>query len=340
MMGTMENDTLVTVRNLKIFIYTDNRCNKAVNDVSLSIRKGKTLCVVGESGCGKSITASSIMRLLPELGRIEEGEIIYHGEKKEIRIDQLEPKGRVMRSLRGSQLSMVFQDPMTALNPVYTIGFQIMESLLYHMTLTRPEMRKRTLALLKDMGVPIPEQRMYEYPHQLSGGMRQRAMIAMAMACDPKVLIADEPTTALDVTIQAQVFDLMKELQRKHNTAIMLITHDMGVVAEMADDVVVMYMGNIVEKGTVDEVFRTPRHPYTVNLLRSIPVLGRGRDQKLNPIRGSTPDPYDRPKGCQFAPRCDYATAVCQEKMPPEEVVDTTHLVRCWNHGKVSSNGR
>jgi peptide/nickel transport system ATP-binding protein len=190
------------------------------------------------------------------------------------------------------------------------------------------------------MGMPIPEQRIDEYPHQLSGGMRQRALIAMAMACSPKVLIADEPTTALDVTVQAQVFELMRELQRRHGTAVMLITHDMGVVAEMAHDVAVMYMGSIVESGTVNEVLLTPRHPYTINLLRSMPTLGKGRNQVVNPIRGSTPDPYDRPRGCQFAPRCDHATALCHEKMPTEESVGATHRLRCWNHEKVAAHGR
>jgi oligopeptide/dipeptide ABC transporter ATP-binding protein len=336
----VNTDALITVRNLKTFFYTDNRCNKAVNDVSLTIRKGKTLCVVGESGCGKSVTASSIMQLLPKLSRIEEGEIIFHGDEGDLRIDGLEPNGKTMRSLRGARLSMIFQDPMTALNPVYTIGFQIMENLLYHMSLSKKERREKTLALLKDMGMPIPEQRIHEYPHQLSGGMRQRALIAMAMACNPEVLIADEPTTALDVTIQAQVFALMSDLKEKYHTAIMLITHDMGVVAEMADDVVVMYMGNIVESGTVDDVLRRPIHPYTRALLRSLPVLGRGKNQVVNPIRGGTPDPYDRPKGCQFAPRCDFCTAECEESMPPEEEFTPGHWVRCWNPKDVVKSGK
>ncbi len=336
----MSTDALITVRNLRTFFYTDNRCNKAVNDVSFTIRKGKTLCVVGESGCGKSVTASSIMQLLPRLSRIEEGEILFHGERGEVRIHELEPNGKQMRSLRGSQLAMIFQDPMTALNPVYTIGFQIMENLLYHMMMTRREMRSKTLSLLKDMGIPAPEQRIDEYPHQLSGGMRQRALIAMAMACNPKVLIADEPTTALDVTIQAQVFELMSELKERHHTAIMLITHDMGVVAELADDVAVMYMGNIVESGTIEDVLRRPTHPYTRALLRSIPVLGRGKNQTVNPIRGGTPDPYDRPKGCQFAPRCDFCTAQCEQSMPPEEEVAPGHRVRCWNYKEVIKSGK
>ncbi|HUX22748.1 MAG TPA: ABC transporter ATP-binding protein, partial [Spirochaetia bacterium] len=209
-----------------------------------------------------------------------------------------------------------------------------------HETMTHRGRREKTLALLKDMGIPAPEQRIDEYPHQLSGGMRQRALIAMAMACNPKVLIADEPTTALDVTIQAQVFALMSELKERHHTAIMLITHDMGVVAELADDVAVMYMGNIVESGTIDDVLRRPTHPYTRALLRSIPVLGRGKNQEVNPIQGGTPDPYDRPKGCQFAPRCDFCTAKCETSMPPEEEIAPGHKVRCWNYKDVVDSGK
>lgn len=325
-----EHNLALRVSNLKTYFYNDRRCNKAVNGVSFDIHKGKTLCIVGESGCGKSVTASTIMQLLPTLSRIEEGEISYYSDEGEIRIDQLERNGEQMRSIRGSEIAMIFQDPMTALNPAYTVGFQIGEMLQYHTELDKKQVRARTIELLSDMGIPLPEQRIDEYPHQYSGGMRQRAMIAMAMACNPKILIADEPTTALDVTIQAQIFELMETLKRDHGTAIMLITHDMGVVAELADDVAVMYMGNIVESGTVDDVLRSPRHPYTQALLDSIPVLGRGRNQKLKAIRGSTPDAYDRPVGCQFEPRCDYASAQC--KSIPEEVnLSVSHLVRCWH---------
>jgi oligopeptide/dipeptide ABC transporter ATP-binding protein len=331
---TMEDDVLVRVKNLQTFFYQNGRCNKAVNGVSFDIKRGKTLCVVGESGCGKSVTASSIMQLLPELSRIEKGsEISYFQDGKEIRIDQQSRNGKVMRSLRGSDFAMVFQDPMTSLNPVYTIGYQIGENLLYHTDLTRRQRKERSVELLRDMGIPLPEQRAGEYPHQFSGGMRQRSMIAMAMACNPKVLIADEPTTALDVTIQAQVFELIMKLKTERNTAIMLITHDMGVVSELADDVVVMYMGNVVEQGTLEDVFRNPSHPYTVALLQSIPVLGRGRDQNLQPIRGVTPDPFDRPSGCQFAPRCDFfKEGVCDCSMPTEIQLSQSHSVRCWKY--------
>ena len=330
----MTDDIALSVKNLKTYFYNNQRCNKAINGVSFNIRKGKTLCIVGESGCGKSVTASTIMQLLPNLSRIEEGEIVYHSERGDIRIDQLERNGSEMRSIRGSEIAMIFQDPMTALNPVYTIGFQIGESLKYHTDLSRSEYQKKTVELLRDMGIPLPEKRAKEFPHKYSGGMRQRAMIAMAMSCNPKILIADEPTTALDVTIQAQIFELMDKLKRENDTAIMLITHDMGVVAELADEVAVMYMGNIVEAGTVDDVLRRPRHPYSKALLDSIPVLGRGKHQNIRPIRGSTPDAYERPKGCQFAPRCDYATEQC-EVMPPEEYITKSHRVMCWRYKEI-----
>jgi len=326
----MDLKPVITVDNLRTYFYNDKRCNKVLNGISFKLYKGRTLCVVGESGCGKSVTASSIMQLLPVLSRIESGSIIYHGDKNDIRIDQLERNGKTIRKLRGSDLSMIFQDPMTALNPVYTIGWQIMENLKYHTTLNLKERRKKAIELLEQMGVSNPGKRVDQYPHELSGGMRQRAMIAMAMSCNPKVLIADEPTTALDVTIQAQIFELITKLKAEHDTAVMLITHDMGVVSELADDVAVMYMGNIVEQGPVREVLKNPSHPYTTALLRSIPVLHQGARQDLKPIRGVTPDPFDRPKGCQFGPRCDFYTEQC-DQMPDETAVDATHSVRCWH---------
>jgi len=333
----MAEDLALSVKGVKTYIYSNRRCNKAVDGVSFDVKRGKTLCIVGESGCGKSVTASAIMQLLPTLSRIEEGEITYFAEKGEVRIDRLERNGKTMRDIRGAEIAMIFQDPMTALNPVYTIGFQIAENLIYHTKLSRKAIGDKCVDLLRNIGIPLPETRVGEYPHNFSGGMRQRAMIAMAMACNPKILIADEPTTALDVTIQAQIFELMDRLRREHNTAIILITHDMGVVAELADEVAVMYMGKIVEAGTVDEVLRRPRHPYTRALLKSIPVLGRGKDQDIQPIRGSTPDPYDRPVGCQFAPRCDYATEACAS-MPEEEFISPSHRVMCWHHQKVTGD--
>ena len=329
----MENkDTVVKVDDLYVNFYNNNRCNKVLRGVSFELKKGKILCIVGESGCGKSVTANSLMGLLPELSRIESGEIHFYYQGKDIRIDQLKRTGKEMRSLRGSGMAMIFQDPMTALNPVFTVGYQIDEALLYHgQAKNRREADKKAVELLKDMGIPLPEQRVKEYPHQFSGGMSQRAMIAMAMSCRPKVLVADEPTTALDVTIQAQIFELMLELKDNNDTAILLITHDMGVVAELADDVAVMYMGNIVESGDARAVLTTPSHPYTKALLDSIPVLGRGKKQKLMPIKGSTPDPYDRPKGCQFAPRCPYASEECEARMPGETLIEEGHMCRCFH---------
>lgn len=333
----MENRPIITVENLKTYFYTNQRCNHAINGVSFTVNKGKTLCVVGESGCGKSVTASSIMQLLPRLSRIEEGSITYHSEQGDVHIEGLPRNGKVMRQIRGKDIAMIFQDPMTALNPVYTVGYQIMENILAHEKVSKKEAKARTLKLLTDMGIPYPQQRINEYPHQFSGGMRQRAMIAMAMSCSPKVLIADEPTTALDVTIQAQIFELMDKLKKEHDTAILLITHDMGVVSELADDVAVMYMGNIIECGSVREVLKSPSHPYTEALLKSIPILGRGRNQDLNPIKGSTPDPFDRPIGCQFSPRCNYACEKCNT-MPDEVEITPTHKVRCIKWKEVSEN--
>lgn len=326
-----KKDVIIEVKGLKTFFYQDKKVNRAINGVSFQIRKGRTLCVVGESGCGKSVTANSIMQLLPDLSRIEAGEIIYHHPEGPIRIDQEPKNGKVMRQLRGEDIAMIFQDPMTALNPVYTVGYQIMEMLKAHTDLKKPARKKRAIALLEQMGIPMPKQRVNEYPHQFSGGMRQRSVIAMAMACHPKVLIADEPTTALDVTIQAQIFELMETLKEEHDTAIMMITHDMGVVSEMADDVVVMYMGNIIEAGTVDAVLRRPAHPYTIALLRSIPILGLGKNQDLEPIRGATPDPYDRPEGCQFGPRCDFYSERCAQMPAEQSLEDGSHMVRCWH---------
>lgn len=326
-------DVVVKVDDLHVNFYNNNRCNRVLRGVSFELKKGKIMCIVGESGCGKSVTANSIMGLLPDLSRIEQGGITFQYKDQSIRIDRLKRKGREMRKLRGEGMAMIFQDPMTALNPVFTVGSQINEALLYHNgASSRTEATEKSIQLLKEMGIPLPEQRVREYPHQFSGGMCQRAMIAMAMSCRPKVLIADEPTTALDVTIQAQIFELMLDLKNNNDTAILLITHDMGVVAELADDVAVMYMGNIVESGDARSVLTRPSHPYTKALLDSIPVLGRGKTQRLEPIKGSTPDPYNRPKGCQFAPRCAYATAECENSMPPETMLEDGHMCRCYHN--------
>jgi ABC-type dipeptide/oligopeptide/nickel transport system ATPase component len=253
---------LLTVKDLKVYFYANKRCNRAVDGVSFTVRRGRTLGVVGESGCGKSVTAQAIMRLLPSLSRIEAGSITYHsGTDGDIRLDTLPANGKKMRSMRGKELAMIFQEPMTALNPVYSIGFQIAENLQYHTGMSKKGRYAKSVDLLRAMGIPDSEQRAGEYPHQFSGGMRQRSMIAMAMACDPLLLIADEPTTALDVTIQAQIFALIGAFKTTRHTAIMLITHDMGVITELADDVIVMYMGSVVERGGVEDVLRTPAHP-------------------------------------------------------------------------------
>lgn len=327
----MNNNIVLNVKDLEVNFYNNERCNKVLRGLSFGLEKRKIMCIVGESGCGKSVTANSIMGLLPELSRIEKGEIHFYNDGEDIRIDRLKRKGKEMRRLRGDGIAMIFQDPMTALNPVFTVGYQINESLLYHRRAgSKREAREKAIGLLKDMGIPLPEKRVDEYPYQFSGGMCQRAMIAMAMSCRPKVLIADEPTTALDVTIQAQIFELMLELKDNHDTAILLITHDMGVVAELADNVAVMYMGNIVESGDARAVLAHSAHPYTTALLKSIPVLGRGKRQELEPIKGSTPDPYNRPRGCQFAPRCGFATDQCMQEMPPEAEVGPGHMCRCF----------
>lgn len=304
---------------------------KAISDLSFTLKEGELLGIVGESGSGKSVTALSVMRLFHgSSGRTEGDGIFFQGE------NLLELSEEAMRCYRGNELSMIFQEPMTALNPVLTIGHQIMEALLLHTSLKKKAAKVKAVDLLRRVRIPRPEQVVDEYPHQLSGGMRQRVMIAMALACAPKILIADEPTTALDVTIQAQIFELMGLLKRDYNTAILMITHDMGVVTELADDVVVMYMGNIIESGTVEEVLRAPKHPYTLGLLRSIPILGKGKNQDLKPIPGATPDPYNRPKGCQFAPRCAKATAQCEEAMPAEVwLPEGSHMVRCWHAKEV-----
>ncbi len=321
---------LIEVNGLKTYFYTEDGVVRAVDGVDFTIEPEKTLGVVGESGCGKSVTALSIMGLVQmPPGKIEEGEILFHQDGKVTDLTKLNPKGKEYRSIRGDQIAMIFQEPMTSLNPVYTIGNQIMEAIILHQHLNKKQAREKAIEMLRAVGIPVPEQRVDEYPHQLSGGMRQRAMIAMALSCNPSLLIADEPTTALDVTIQAQVLDLMNDLRKEFKTAIQFITHDLGVIADMADDVVVMYLGKIVEGSDVREVFHNPKHPYTQGLMNSIPSLA-SKKERLTPIKGVVPDPFDVPAGCGFEPRCPHAMEICKTKVPPLKEVAPGHTVACW----------
>ena len=321
---------LIEVNGLKTYFYTEDGVVRAVDGVDFTIEPEKTLGVVGESGCGKSVTALSIMGLVQmPPGKIEEGEILFHQDGKVTDLTKLNPKGKEYRSIRGDQIAMIFQEPMTSLNPVYTIGNQIMEAIILHQHLNKKQAREKAIEMLRAVGIPVPEQRVDEYPHQLSGGMRQRAMIAMALSCNPSLLIADEPTTALDVTIQAQVLDLMNDLRKEFKTAIQFITHDLGVIADMADDVVVMYLGKIVEGSDVREVFHNPKHPYTQGLMNSIPSLA-SKKERLTPIKGVVPDPFDVPAGCGFEPRCPHAMEICKTKVPPLKEVAPGHTAACW----------
>jgi oligopeptide/dipeptide ABC transporter ATP-binding protein len=322
--------SLIEVKGLKTYFYTEDGVVRAVDGVDYTIQPEETLGIVGESGCGKSVTALSIMGLVPmPPGRIEAGQILFQRKDRVVDLVKLNPKGREMRSIRGNYVAMIFQEPMTSLNPVFTIGFQIMEAIRLHQKLDKKKARQKAIDMLRAVGIPLPEQRVREYPHQLSGGMRQRAMIAMAMSCNPSLLIADEPTTALDVTIQAQVLELMNALRKEFQASIQFITHDLGVIAGMADNVVVMYLGRIVESGSVGAVFHDPKHPYTQGLMQSIPSLAREKE-RLNPIKGVVPDPFDVPEGCGFEPRCPQAMEICRTKMPPLADVVTGHAAACW----------
>ena len=322
-------EPLLEVRNLKVEFRTRKQALTAIHDVSFDVFPATTLGIVGESGCGKSVTATSLLRILPrETSRVCPGSVVrLHGK------DLLEMSDREFRQIRGNKISMIFQDPMTALNPVYTIGDQLIEMLTAHRHMKRSEAFERGVEMLEKMGIPSPRQRMKEYPHQLSGGMRQRVMIAMALSCDPELLIADEPTTALDVTIQAQILELMGKLKEQFHTAIMLITHDMGVIAEMADEVMVMYAGEVVEYAPVTELFDHPRHPYTQGLLRSIPRLDQDA-QELYTIEGTVPGLNEMPEGCRFAGRCPYATEHCRASAPPLREAAPGIKVRCWRCGE------
>ncbi|NLG78484.1 MAG: ABC transporter ATP-binding protein [Firmicutes bacterium] len=317
-------ETLLEVRDLKTYFYTEDGVVPAVDGVSFSVDKGETIGIVGESGCGKSVTSLSVMRLIPNPpGKVVGGEIIFEGE------NILEKSEAEMRHIRGNEISMIFQEPMTSLNPVFTIGDQIMEAIMLHQKVGKREARKKTIEMLKLVGIPSAEKRVDEYPHQMSGGMRQRVMIAMALSCNPKLLIADEPTTALDVTIQAQILDLMLKLKEDLGTAIMLITHDLGVIAETVNKVVVMYAGKIVESADVVSIFKKPEHPYTLGLLGSIPKVNEDRE-RLQVIEGVVPNPFDMPTGCRFHPRCSFVRDICKEEEPELVDVEDGHQVRCW----------
>jgi oligopeptide/dipeptide ABC transporter ATP-binding protein len=315
---------VLEVRGLRTEFTTDEGTFAAVDGVSFSVEAGRTLAIVGESGCGKSVTALSVMGLVPDPpGRIASGSVIFEGR------ELVGAPARDLRDLRGNGMAMIFQEPMTSLNPAFTIGEQIVEGLRRHRAIPRAAAEARAIDVLRQVRIPAPEQRFHDYPHKLSGGMRQRAMIAMALACEPRLLIADEPTTALDVTIQAQILDLMRTLREETGTAVILITHDMGVVAEVADEVAVMYSGRIVEHGPVHSIFEEPQHPYTVGLLGSIPRLDVRR-ARLASIEGQVPHPLARPPGCDFADRCPFSIDACRARVPPLAPVGDKHSSACW----------
>lgn len=323
---------LLEVNNLVTEFRTADGLLAAVRDVSFSVQKGETLCIVGESGCGKSITSLSVIGLLPKNGSITSGEVLYEGEP----IHKL--SAEKMRQMRGNKISMIFQEPMTALNPVLTIGYQIREPLMIHAKLSKKSAMAEGVKLLESVGIPYPEKRINQYPHELSGGMRQRVMIAIALACSPGLLIADEPTTALDVTIQAQILDLINDIKKRLNTGVLMITHDMGVVAEVADRVMIMYAGKKVEEGKVEEIFDNPKHPYTIVLLNSVPDIDNP-DFELESIPGTLPSLSESIGGCRFHPRCRFAMDICKTKEPPVFDVSNSQNVSCWLEGEAEPDG-
>ena len=316
---------LLQVKNLKTQFFTQDGVVKAVDGVSFDLGEGDTLGIVGESGCGKSVTVLSVMRLIPQPpGKIVDGEVLFDGE------DLLKVSDEQIRRVRGNKIAMVFQDPMTSLNPVLTINQQISEALELHLGMNKEAARKRTIELLETVGIPEAAKRVDDYPHQFSGGMRQRAMIAMALSCNPQLLIADEPTTALDVTIQAQIIELVKRLQKELGMAVIWITHDLGVVAGLCQRVIVMYAGHIIEQAKIKELYGHPSHPYTLGLLGSIPRLDAARKSKLTPIEGLPPDLIDAPPGCPFVPRCAYTQDICVQERPELRTVAPEHQIACW----------
>lgn len=317
-------EKLLEVKNLRTSFYTHAGEVQSVRGVDFTVHKGEALGIVGESGSGKSVTSLSIMKLLQYPGKIKEGQLIFKGE------DMVNKTDKEMRRIRGNEIAMIFQDPMTSLNPVYTIGDQIIEAVMEHQKLNKADAKQKAIEMLRLVGIPSPEKRVDNYPHEFSGGMRQRAMIAIALSCQPDLLIADEPTTALDVTIQAQILDLMKELKDKVNTSIVLITHDLGVVADVCSRIIVMYGGLIMEEGTVQDIFYNPKHPYTLGLLKSVPRLDETERKRLIPIAGTPPDLVTPPKGCPFAARCDYAMSICMDHIPSYFNISDNHRSMCW----------
>ena len=335
------SDLVLEVKGLQTHFFLDQGVVRSVDHVDLEVQRGKTLCIVGESGSGKSVTARSILGLVDPPGRIVGGEILLHldrepGQSADPTIDlaKINPRGKQIREIRGKDIAMIFQEPMTSLSPVHTIGDQITEAVLLHTRMSKNEARKLAIEALHQVGIPRPELRLDSYPFQLSGGMRQRCMIAMALVCKPKVLIADEPTTALDVTTQAQILRVIKNLQTTFNMGVLFITHDLGIVAEIADEVAIMYLGYVVERGSVREIFHDPKHPYTKALLRSIPRLGRSSRQPLDSIRGMVPSPFNRPRACPFHTRCDnFMPGSCDKIMPPITQLGNRREVRCLLYG-------
>jgi peptide/nickel transport system ATP-binding protein len=330
---------LLSVRNLKTYFFMDEGIVKAVDGVSLDVFSGQVFGIVGESGCGKSVTMKAVLRIVEPPGRVTGGEILLDKSKTAapdiVDLAKFDPNSDEMRAIRGGEIALIPQEPMSSFSPVHTIGDQIIEAIRLHRSVNKKEARQIALDLLKDVGIPMPEQRLDEYSWQLSGGLRQRAMIAMALSCNPRLLIADEPTTAIDVTTQAQVLRLLRNLQREHNSAIIFITHDLGVIAQMADYVMVMYLGLVMEQGPVDEIFHAPKHPYTQALLRSIPSVNSEPRVKLPTISGSIPHPFNKPKGCPFHPRCDkFMPGRCDVSTPALELVSEKQLVSCYLYQK------
>ena len=334
-MNNKSNEVFLEVKGLRTHFFTDEGVVKAVDGADFQVRRGKTLCIVGESGCGKSITARSILQLLAKIGKIVEGEILLSRDSGEVLdLAALKPQSKVMQSIRGKEISMIFQEPMSSLSPVHTIGNQIMEAIQLHFDADKKEAKRRAIDILQRVGIPKAETRLGSYVFELSGGMRQRAMIAMALSCQPRLLIADEPTTALDVTTQANILDLIRELQKDMDMTIIFITHDLGVVAEIADEVVVMYLGKAVESGDVDTIFHDPKHPYTRELLQSIPKLGSLDRGRLQPIPGMVPHPFARPNGCDFHPRCEsFLQDTCDQIEPSAIRLSKNSHVRCLLYG-------